>query len=100
MDVVPAPERKHQHRRNRAGSTCRSAQQCVDLTGSEDRQLRAALIETMASTSPRRREVLALAAWGGLAPPAIATVLGLSLDAVSIQLREGLDEVLARFSTA
>ncbi len=80
--------------------TCRSTQQSIDVTGPDDRQLRAALVETMASASPRRREVLALAAWGGLAPPAIATVLGLSLDAVSIQLSEGLDEVVTRFSAS
>lgn len=52
----------------------------------------------MATSPPRRREVLALAALGGLAPAAIAVVLGLSVEEVSVQLHHGVTEVAARFA--
>ena len=97
MDVVPAPERNHRWRRARFGAVCRNSSATIDLTDGEDRLLRAALVETLASASPHRREVLALAAMGGLAPAAIAAVLGLPLDSVAIQLHEGMNEVMTRF---
>lgn len=101
MDVVPAPERKHRKRRARLSAVCGGAtSRTIDLTGGDDRLLHAALIETLASATPRRRQVLALAAMGGLAPAAIASVLGLPVDKVSAQLYEGVNEVVSRFHAA
>lgn len=101
MDVVPAPEQKHRTRRARFNAACRDARHCtIDLTDGDEGQLRTALVETLASASPRRRQVLALAAMGGLPPAAIAAVLGLSVDLVATQLCEGVNEVVSRFHAA
>ena len=72
--------------------------QGIGLVGGDERRLQAALVETMATATPRRREVLALASLGGMPPIAIAAVMGLSVETVSTQLLEGLNEVVARFS--
>jgi DNA-directed RNA polymerase specialized sigma24 family protein len=87
-------------RRARLTAVCGATSRTIDLTDGDDRLLHAALIETLASASPRRREVLALAAMGGLAPAAIASVLGLPVDKVAVQLFEGVNEVVSRFHAA
>lgn len=52
----------------------------------------------MASAHPRRREVLALAALGGLAPAAIASFLGIPVETVAVQLHDGVNDVVTRFA--
>jgi DNA-directed RNA polymerase specialized sigma24 family protein len=58
--------------------------------------VRDALVVTMASLSPRRREVLAMAAMGGLAPIAIAQALGIPLDFVDVVLEDAVTQVVSR----
>jgi len=99
MDVARPP---HRNRRFFFRPTCRAslaAQAPAPVIVSlDERRLNAALVETMATASPHRREVLALAALGGLAPSAIAALLGLSVETVSVQLHEGVNEVAQRFA--
>jgi DNA-directed RNA polymerase specialized sigma24 family protein len=68
----------------------------LDLRTAETGPLRRALVETLATASPRHRQVLALSALGGLGPPAIARALGMSLEAVTIVLQDGMNEVVTR----
>ena len=60
------------------------------------RRVRDALALTLSSLSPKSRQVLALAAMGGLAPIDIAPVVGMSVDAVAIMLGDATNEVVNR----
>ena len=60
--------------------------------------MRDALVGTMAGLSPRRREVLALAVLGGLAPAAIARALGIPAETVGALLQDAVAEIVNRLA--
>jgi DNA-directed RNA polymerase specialized sigma24 family protein len=100
--TVPSPQ--HHPRRAVLGAACRGRMRPAGpgrpggRSDSEADLLLTALVGTLASLSPRRRQVLALAAMGGLTAPAIAAAMGLSVEDVGVLLLDAVNEVVNRLA--
>jgi DNA-directed RNA polymerase specialized sigma24 family protein len=96
---MPVPLPEHLPRRARLDGLCRRRRNVLpapDLPRRSEHAVHLALVGTLADLTPRRRQVLVLAALGGLGPVAIARIVGLPVDVVGCLLRDAVDEVVNR----